>query len=505
MSVENIKIVENLNEIERKSVLNMVEDSSCYVFFPHEWNTRKRQILSHIRSYDQQTRKIPARKCCVQSIDIKTLRSFCEDFHIQGSNRLAVVGWGLYYEDELLGVISLGRHHRQNDEKVMVLDRMCFKENIRVVGGAGKLFSVLKKWAMEQGLKSIISFSDNRWSNGNIYEKLGFTMETTLSPDYFYVSADDFGKYFSKQSQKKSATNCPDDMTEKQWALTRGLIQVFDAGKKKWVYKIRRERTVKYPLKDRRQGYYQTLKSDVIYYQSSYELRAAYLLDHMEDVITYSTQVRFVLNSKERYIDFLVRWKDGTYSIIEVKPSRRQQQFNEQLEDNKNYAEKQGWKFTVWTEKELGFKSEYYIKKWTDEFLSTIKETDFIEESRKRNLKRSKTYYARQIAADKVKVWCDYCQEYHEPLRLTYEKNIDRNGEYICERKGGSIAGKKPKKKKENPYAAEGKKKCNGCSGIKLFEEFGTDKAKSDGLATICKECRANKARGKYQSKIEDI
>ena len=103
------------------------------------------------------------------------------------------------------------------------------------------------------------------------------------------------------------------------------------------------------------------------------------------------------------------------------------------------------------------------------------------------------------LSLSQVEVWCDYCQETHHPLRLTYEKNIERNVEYICERKGGSIAGSKPKKKKENPYSSEGKKQCNKCKNVKLFEEFGLDKFRLDGYANWCKPCRSTSAKERYR------
>jgi hypothetical protein len=106
------------------------------------------------------------------------------------------------------------------------------------------------------------------------------------------------------------------------------------------------------------------------------------------------------------------------------------------------------------------------------------------------------------IAQDKVTVWCDYCGENHEALRLTHDKNLARNGRYICEREGGHIAGSKPKKKKVNPYAAEGKKECVRCHEVKLFEEFGVDGSRSDGYACRCRQCRSELAALAYQRRV---
>ena len=95
------------------------------------------------------------------------------------------------------------------------------------------------------------------------------------------------------------------------------------------------------------------------------------------------------------------------------------------------------------------------------------------EKHREQSAARMRRYYERNIANDTVTVFCAFCNEEHHPLRLTHDRNIARNGHYICEREGGHIAGSKPKTSriKENPYASEGKKKCAGeCGQILEFE-----------------------------------
>jgi len=116
---------------------------------------------------------------------------------------------------------------------------------------------------------------------------------------------------------------------------------------------------------------------------------------------------------------------------------------------------------------------------------------------------RVKKHYAEKIATDKVSVFCEYCQATHEALRLTHDKNIARNGRYICEREGGHIAGSRPKPhlRKANPHAADGKKECLGCKQVLSFSDYGTDKGRADGYASKCKECRRVAANEKYAKK----
>jgi hypothetical protein len=201
--------------------------------FSDEWKIRNNQCKSHIKSLlGVCERRIFARKCKIHEIGSDIGREFIEEYHIQGSNRLGFLFFGLFYLDELVGVISLGRHHRQY--KVTVLDRLCFKSGISVVGGSSRLFSRCLDWAVENNCNEIISFSDNRWSLGKVYSAMDFVLEKEYRPDYSYVEVARPEKRISKQSQKKKVVNCPEHMTEYEWAAERGLARIWDCGKKKW-------------------------------------------------------------------------------------------------------------------------------------------------------------------------------------------------------------------------------------------------------------------------------
>ena len=501
-----VSIVLNEIKYEKNWLTDYLEDKrkTCqktFVFFPHEWSKRKEQINSHVKSYKKSEITYFARKCSIKEIDKKTMRRFCDEYHIQGSNNLAIVCFGIFHQEELMGVLSLGRHHRNKNE--IILDRMCFKSSVRVVGGASKMFAAALKWAGDNLVEKITSYSDNRYSLGTVYERLGFKLDKELLPDYFYMHTEDPTKVFSKQSQKKSNVNCPSHLTEKEWASKRGLVQVFDAGKKRWIYQLTSKSKIK--LISRRKGYYMTIKAlpKVIYYQSSYELKAAVILDQDDNVDYYKTQIRFDANGQERIIDFFVTYMSGEKCIIEVKPKRRLNEFKNQIEDNKSMAQRNNWKFLIWTESELGFKSEYFATKWADEYISQIQSFDFVQQRKEMNLSKAKRHYLNKIAADKVTVLCEYCEEEHTPLRKTHDRNVARNGRYICEREGGHIAGSKPKPslRKENPHAAEGRKECLACRAVLELSEFGEDKSRRDGLSSRCRRCRSASAKSSYESR----
>lgn len=208
--------------------------------FSDEWLHRETQCKSHIQSllgiYDS---RLYARCCEVVEIKKDEGRQFIEQYHIQGKNKLGVIFYGLLHKKELVGVISLGRHNRNYSD--LVLDRLCFKTGVQVVGGASKLFNMCCKWATAKGYKEIISFSDNRWSTGKVYTAMDFRLDRECGPDYSYVNSKNANFRLSKQSQRKTTSKCPQGLTESQWAYQRGLVKIWDCGKKRWRFPLLQE------------------------------------------------------------------------------------------------------------------------------------------------------------------------------------------------------------------------------------------------------------------------
>lgn len=200
-----------------------------------EWLNRNEQVKNHIAAIlsNNQTR-VFARKCEVKIIDKDTAKKFIDQNHMQGESNILIAA-GLFYNEELVGAVSFAKHHRS---KGIVLNRMCFKNGITVIGGASKLIAKCIPELKNIGSSKIITWSDNRYSEGNVYEKIGFTMEQELKQDYQYVLVSNPKSRFSKQSMQKANTGCPIDMTEKEWMELNGFARIWDCGKKRWIMEI---------------------------------------------------------------------------------------------------------------------------------------------------------------------------------------------------------------------------------------------------------------------------
>ena len=489
--------------------------------FSDEWANRREQcqsfILAKLGRFDQ---RVGARSCVVREVPKQEATAFLDSYHIQGSNHLGIVCFGLYEKEELLGLLSLGRHSRQIAQSRIVLDRLCFRRGVQVIGGASKLLQHAIGWAKQHNYREIVSFSDNRWTDGTIYTSLGFKLDQSWAPDYCYVKD---GVRVSKQSQKKDVSGCPEGMTELEWAHAQGLVRVYDAGKKRWVlnlwpglHEIRTEKNSKKCAEQHRpgvfkhshiRGHFPSKKNGAsIYFGSSYELRCLFLLEADPAVAGFRRCDTFKGAERWRNPDLWVDFVDGRSEVWEVKPEAMLVNAEVQLQvaESLKFATERAVVFRVWTEKDSGLKGEHEIIDWAREYAAkACGDPSYLERQKEGRKRIRERYYERHFTNDKVEVWCEFCQANHTALRKTYEKNIARNGEYVCERYGGHLAGKKPKLalRKTNPYAGDGKKQCSQCKEVLELSQFGMRKASWDGRSVACNGCVSKLKAARYSTR----
>lgn len=208
----------------------------CFQIFEHQWRDRRVSILNFLRTIcNLNSVKVAGRKCKVNNDEC---RDFLNAHHIQGYGQGTKKFFNLTYEDEIIATMTASKHHRQGqDSKNIVLNRLCFKDGFNVQGGSSKLFKRMVEWARLEGYNKIVSWSDNCWTDGEIYGVLGFSLAKEYGPDYFYWDLNKH-RYVSKQSQQKKKTGCPEGLTEREWCIERGLSRIWDAGKRLWIFEL---------------------------------------------------------------------------------------------------------------------------------------------------------------------------------------------------------------------------------------------------------------------------
>lgn len=209
--------------------------------FEDEWKKRNAQckniLLATLGIF---TSRVYARECLCEHIGLEEFDNFCDINHLLGKDNNGIMFYGLRKNGELLGAMSVGRHPRYS--KRLALNRLCFKTGVQIIGGASRLFAKFKKDVYDKKFnfmddKKIVTWSDNRWSAGNIYSKIGFFLKKKNGPDYDYVNLLKPYIRLSKQSHTKKLIGCPKDIKEHIWMWeTRKCARIWDCGNKTWVY-----------------------------------------------------------------------------------------------------------------------------------------------------------------------------------------------------------------------------------------------------------------------------
>lgn len=175
-------------------------------------------------------KRIYARKCCVKEIDYKIAKLFCTQNHLQGGCP-SKINFGLFYEDELIEVMTFGKS-RFNKHYEFELLRLCSKKYYSIIGGASKLF---KYFVKKYNPKSIISYANRRFSQGNIYNVLGFKYLNDSSPNYWYFKNSGDRHLLSRnQCQKHKLSKILDTfnplLSEVDNMKLNGYSRIFDCG-----------------------------------------------------------------------------------------------------------------------------------------------------------------------------------------------------------------------------------------------------------------------------------
>ena len=210
--------------------------------FDVDWNTNADKIKMYLKSLLVDNKKIFARKCEIKSVDKKVANEFTDKYHLQGHARLSSINYGLYYNDELLSVMSFGRLRLQKTEEGQYeLHRYCVKDGYTIVGGANRL---VKAFEREYNPKYLLSFSDNDYFMGGIYDKLGFTNDGQSTPRYYWFYHNEEIKR-EKCQLKHLKEKCPELLQEaydneasnkEDYVMLKlGACKVYRSGNTRWV------------------------------------------------------------------------------------------------------------------------------------------------------------------------------------------------------------------------------------------------------------------------------
>lgn len=212
--------------------------------FEYEWiqdETREKikQLLRNALSSNIKT--VYARKCYIKEIDIDIEREFLNSYHLQGYASSSIK-YGLYsqQDDELLSIMTFGAS-RFNNQYQYELIRYCNKPQIRVIGGAEKLF---KRFIKDHNPEQIISYCSLSKFSGGVYSRLGFNRADKFitEPNYVWVPYNfnnDKTVLTRYQTQIKKLKDQGLDVyghTEDEIMQNKGYYKIYDSGNMRFVW-----------------------------------------------------------------------------------------------------------------------------------------------------------------------------------------------------------------------------------------------------------------------------
>lgn len=179
-------------------------------FFENEIGEKTEIVESMILSKLGLSKRIYARQCTIKDVDFNVYKDFTNKNHLQGFATAKIVK-GLYYNDELICLISLSKPRFDGYEVDYELVRFATKNGYTVVGGFSKLMKLFEN-------NSIMSYANRRWSMGNVYTTNGFKHIKNTNVGFFYYKHN--VGVVSRYADRRPLNE----------VLNDGFIRIFDCG-----------------------------------------------------------------------------------------------------------------------------------------------------------------------------------------------------------------------------------------------------------------------------------
>lgn len=204
--------------------------------FENEWINKQEIVKSVIRNkLHKIDNRIFARKCKIGVIKPTVKKKFLDNNHLQG-NCKSSINLGLYHGGELISLMTFGKRKIAGGKVNNELLRFCNKINVSVIGGASKLFKYYIKNFWNEEL--IITYADKRYSDGGLYNHLGFTYSHDSKPNYWYIINDILihRSNYMKHKLKDKLDVYDSNLTEWENMQLNGFDRIWDCGNKIYKY-----------------------------------------------------------------------------------------------------------------------------------------------------------------------------------------------------------------------------------------------------------------------------
>lgn len=206
-----------------------------------------KRLLAHLGHFQ----RIHARLCKVVTVENckrfsitptqfkEKVRSFLNKYHPYGYLKCDFP-YALLYKESIVAAGSFSTTRKGAFEWT----RHATLPEVRIPGGMGKALEAFVQNRKKEGMLcfEVMSYSDNEWSNGEVYKTLGFKEEAGLPPITYHIDPATFQRLNSRQWAKDKQTKPEAIIKHKGCSSIEGKIRnddnefitIKNRGSRKW-------------------------------------------------------------------------------------------------------------------------------------------------------------------------------------------------------------------------------------------------------------------------------
>lgn len=220
-----------INDTYHANKSNLAVRNGYHVIHVFDWDDTDK-VVRLLKSRET----VYARKCVVKVVDYRDTNEYLSSNHLQGTCKWQEIRLGLYYNNQLVSLMSFGKS-RFNKNCEYELLRYCSHYN--VIGGAEKLF---KYFVNNYRPNSIVSYCDTSKFSGKVYDTLGFKLDTINSPSCHWYSRKEKrhitdGLLLSQGYDRLFKENHGKGTSNEELILSRGYLPVYDCGQSTYIWR----------------------------------------------------------------------------------------------------------------------------------------------------------------------------------------------------------------------------------------------------------------------------
>ena len=206
-----------------------------------DWFNKQDRIKKYIKDLIQPKEILYARKLEIFTIGKQEANEFFNKYHLLGGTNSPSVYTALRNEKEVLSIMAFGKPRFRTEYGAELL-RYCVLPGVSIVGGAQRLF---KYFINNYKVNTVLSYSDNDFFMGDVYERLGFEGTLCSTPRYYWTK-DGRNEIKRENSRLKRLSNEYPELYEESKKYgnkedfimsSLGYMKVYRSGNFRWVYR----------------------------------------------------------------------------------------------------------------------------------------------------------------------------------------------------------------------------------------------------------------------------